>query len=200
MNGIKEILAGYQHLQADQEAFYRDLHRHPELSHAEHRTAGRVAERLRDDGCTVQTGIGGTGVAGVLANGDGPAVLVRAELDGLPVKEETGAPFASTDTAQGPDGQAVPVSHACGHDMHMSCLLGLTRLMAAHRDRWHGTLIPVFQPAEETGDGAQAMIDGGLLSRIPAPDVALAQHVLPGVSGTVGTRTGPVMSPPTASG
>jgi amidohydrolase len=194
MSGIEEILSGYQDLQADQEAFYRDLHRHPELSHAEHRTAGRVAERLADYGFTVEAGISGTGVAGVLANGDGPAVLLRAELDALPVKEETGAPYASTATTQGPDGREVPVAHACGHDMHMSCLLGMAKLMADHRDEWHGTLIPVFQPAEETGDGAQGMVDGGLLQRIPAPAVALSQHVLPGVSGTVATRPGLVMS------
>jgi amidohydrolase len=194
MSALREILAGYGAIQASQEAFYQDLHRHPELSHQEHRTAGRVADELEKHGFTVQAGIGGTGVAGVLANGSGPAVLLRSELDGLPIREDTGAAYASTATARGADGREVPVAHACGHDVHMSCLVGMARLMAGQPARWGGTLIAVFQPAEETGDGAQGMIDGGLLARIPAPDVALAQHVLPGVAGTVSTRPGLIMS------
>jgi hippurate hydrolase len=194
MSAIDEILAGYDGMQAGQEAFYKDLHAHPELSHAEHRTAGRVAAWLQDCGCTVQTGIGGTGVVGVLANGSGPAVLLRAELDALPLKEDTGADYASTVTGKDADGHEVPVDHACGHDMHMSCLAGLAKLMANHRSQWHGTLLALFQPAEETGDGAQGMVDDGLLKRIPAPDVALAQHLLPGIAGTVATRSGPFMA------
>ena len=194
MSGIDEILAGYEGIQAGQEAFYKDLHQHPELSHAEHRTVQRVAGKLQEYGFTVQTGIGGTGVTGVLANGDGPTVLLRAELDALPVKEDTGVDYASTVTTKAADGHEVPVDHACGHDMHMSCLLGMAKLMADQRGRWNGTLIPLFQPAEETGDGAQGMVDDGLLKRIPAPDVALAQHLLPGIAGTVGTRSGPFMS------
>ena len=167
-----EILAGYEGIQAGQEAFYQDLHAHPELSHAEHRTAGRVAGKLRDYGFTVQTGIGGTGVTGVLANGSGPTVLLRAELDALPVREDTGADYASTVTVRDADGREVPVAHACGHDMHMSCLLGMAKLMTDHPGQWNGTLVTLFQPAEETGDGAQAMVDDGLLKRIPHPDVA----------------------------
>ena len=194
MSGIDEILGGYDGLRADQEAFYKDLHAHPELSHAEHRTAGRVAGRLQDYGFTVQTGIGGTGVVGVLANGTGPAVLLRAELDALPVKEDTGADYASTVTVKDADGHEVPVDHACGHDMHMACLVGMAKLMANHRSQWNGTLLALFQPAEETGDGAQGMVDDGLLKRIPAPDVALAQHLLPGIAGTVATRSGPFMA------
>jgi amidohydrolase len=194
MSAIDEILAGYDGLQAGQEAFYKDLHAHPELSHAEHRTAGRVAAWLQDCGFIVQTGIGGTGVVGVLANGTGPAVLLRAELDALPVKENTGAAFASTVTVKGADGMVVPVDHACGHDMHMSCLVGMAKLMANHRSQWSGTLLALFQPAEETGDGAQGMVDDGLLKRIPAPDVALAQHLLPGIAGTVATCSGPFMA------
>ncbi len=194
MSSIDEILGGYDGLQAGQEAFYKDLHAHPELSHAEHRTAGRVAGRLQDYGFTVQTGIGGTGVVGVLANGSGPAVLLRAELDALPVKEDTGADYASTVTVKDADGHEVPVDHACGHDMHMSCLVGMASLMADHRSQWNGTLLALFQPAEETGDGAQGMVDDGLLKRIPAPDVALAQHLLPGIAGTVATRSGPFMA------
>jgi amidohydrolase len=153
MNGLDEILAGYDGLQAAQEAFYKDLHEHPELSHHEHRTARCVAGELQKYGFTVQTGIGGTGVVGVLANGAGPTVMLRAELDALPVREDTGVDYASTVTTKAADGHEVPVAHACGHDMHMSCLLGMAKLMAGHPGRWNGTLLPLFQPAEETGCG-----------------------------------------------
>jgi amidohydrolase len=193
-NAVDDILSGYAGLQAAQEAFYKDLHAHPELSHHEHRTARCVAGELATYGCTVQTGIGGTGVVGLLANGDGPTVLLRAELDALPIAEDTGADYASSATTTGADGQQVPVAHACGHDLHMACLLAAVRLMAEHRDRWNGTLLALFQPAEETGDGAQGMVDDGLLKRIPVPDVALSQHLLPGIAGTVGTCPGPFMS------
>jgi hippurate hydrolase len=194
MSGLDEILAGYAALQADQEAFYKDLHRHPELSHQEHRTAQRVAGELQKYGFTVQTGIGGTGVVGSLANGTGPAVLLRAELDALPIKEDTGVDYASTVTVRGADGREVPVAHSCGHDMHMSCLLAAAKLMTEHPDRWNGTLMALFQPAEETGDGAQGMVDDGLFRRIPVPDVALTQHLLPGIAGTAGTRAGLFMA------
>jgi amidohydrolase len=194
MSGIQEILAGYEGLRAAQEAFYQDLHRHPELSHHERDTARRVAERLQGNGFTVQTGIGGTGVVGVLANGDGPTVLLRCELDALPLREDTGAPYASTVTAHDAQGHEVPVAHACGHDLHMSCMTAMATLMGARRDRWNGTLITLFQPAEETGQGAQDMVDDGLFKRIPVPDVALAQHLLPGIAGTVATRPGLFMS------
>jgi hippurate hydrolase len=191
---IDEILAGYEALRPGQEAFYQDLHRHPELSHQEHHTARRVGDRLHGDGFAVTSGIGGTGVVGVLANGSGPAVLLRCELDALPVREETGAPYASTATATDASGHQVPVDHACGHDLHMACMTGMAKLMADHRDRWNGTLITLFQPAEETGEGAQDMVDDGLFKRIPVPDVALAQHLLSGMAGTVRTRSGPFMS------
>jgi hippurate hydrolase len=194
MAALDDILAGYEALRPAQEALYQDLHRHPELSHQEHHTAQRMAGQLRSDGFTVQTGIGGTGVVGVLANGSGPAVLLRCELDALPVREETGAPYASTVTVTDASGHHVPVDHACGHDLHMAAMVGMAKLMADHRDRWHGTLIPLFQPAEETGEGAQDMVADGLLKRIPVPDVALAQHLLPGIAGTVRTRSGPFMS------
>jgi amidohydrolase len=193
-DAVDEILSDYPDLQAAQEAFYEDLHAHPELSHHEHRTAQRVASELEKCGCTVQTGIGGTGVVGLLANGDGPTVLLRAELDALPIAEDTGADYASTVTTTGADGRQVPVAHACGHDMHMACLLAAVKLMADHRDRWNGTLLALFQPAEETGDGAQGMVADGLFKRIPVPDVALSQHLLPGIAGTVGTCPGPFMS------
>ena len=194
MSSAQEILAGYGGVQAAQEAFYRDLHQHPELSHQEQRTAQRVAGQLQQYGCTVQAGIGGTGVVGMLSNGGGPTVLLRADMDALPVMEDTGTGYASTATAQDADGSEVPVAHACGHDIHVSCLLGMTKLMADHPGQWNGTLLALFQPAEETGDGAQGMIDDGLLTRIPAPDVALAQHVLRGVAGTAGTCSGPFLS------
>ena len=128
MSGIDDILAGYESLRAGQEAFYKDLHQHPELSHAEHRTARRVAEQLQDAGLTIASGIGGTGVVGVLANGSGPAVLLRCELDALPLREATGAPYASTATASDASGQEVPVDHACGHDMHTACMTGMATL------------------------------------------------------------------------
>ena len=194
MAALDEILAGYEALRPAQEAFYQDLHRHPELSHQEHRTAQRVAGRLQDNGFAVTAGIGGTGVTGVLANGSGPVVLLRAELDALPLREDTGAAYASTVTARDASGMEVGVAHACGHDLHMAAMTGMATLMAAHRDRWHGTLITLFQPAEETGEGAQNMVDDGLFTKIPVPDVALAQHLLPGIAGTAGTRSGPFMS------
>ena len=135
MAAIDDILAGYEALRPAQEAFYQDLHRHPELSHQEHRTAQRVAERLTGDGFAVTSGIGGTGVVGVLANGSGPTVLLRCELDALPVREETGAPYASTVTVTDAGGHEVPVDHACGHDMHMAAMIAMAKLMADHRDR-----------------------------------------------------------------
>ena len=194
MAALDDILAGYEALRPAQEALYQDLHRHPELSHEEHHTAQRVGDLLRQDGFTVTGGIGGTGVVGVLANGSGPAVLLRCELDALPIREATGAPYASTVTVPDASGHLRPAAHACGHDLHMAAMISMAKLMADHRDRWHGTLIPLFQPAEETGEGAQDMVDDGLFKKVPVPDVALAQHLLPGIAGTVRTRSGPFMS------
>src|SRR5690242_17878178 len=173
------VLAGLDGLRASLEDFYRDLHRHPELSHAEQRTAGRVAERLRTAGYDVHDHVGGTGVVGVLRNGDGRAVLLRADMDALPVRETTGLSYASTGTANDADGHPVPVMHACGHDVHVSCLLGAAELFAAGQAHWRGTVVVLFQPAEETGDGASGMVEDGLARLVPRPDVALAQHVLP---------------------
>jgi hippurate hydrolase len=189
-----EVLGGLGAVRAAIEDLYRDLHRHPELSHAEHRTAARVAERLRGAGYEVHERIGGTGVVGVLANGNGRTVLMRADMDALPVKEATGLAYASTDTGTADSGDAVPVMHACGHDVHVSCLLGAAELLAAGREHWHGTVLALFQPAEETGDGAGGMIADGLAALVPAPDVALAQHVLPFAAGEVRTLPGPVLS------
>lgn len=188
------VLAGLDQVRSWQEDFYRDLHRHPELSHQEHRTAGLVAGRLRHGGYEVHEGVGGTGVVGVLHNGAGPTVLLRADMDALPVREATGLPYASAVTAADADGNQVPVMHACGHDIHVSCLAGAAQLLADGRDAWHGSVVALFQPAEEVADGARRMVDDGLGGIIPAPDVALAQHVLPFPAGQIGTRPGPVLS------
>jgi amidohydrolase len=168
-----------------QEPLYRDLHENPELSHQEKRTAGVVAARLRESGLTVHEGVGGTGVVAVLGNGDGPRVLLRADMDALPVAEATGLPYAS----------ATPgVMHACGHDVHVTCLLGAVELFAQATDHWRGTVIAVFQPAEEVGDGARGMADDGLVDIVGKVDVALAQHVFPTPGGQVSIRSGAVMS------
>jgi amidohydrolase len=187
------VLAGLDSVRAWQEDLYRDFHAHPELSHQERRTAATVADRLRQDGCEVHEQVGGTGVVGMLRNGDGPTVLLRADMDALPVREETGLPYASTETAAEGDGE-VPVMHACGHDVHVSCLLGAVALLAEAREHWSGTLVALFQPAEETADGAQAMLDQGLADLVGQVDVAMAQHVLAFPAGRLGTRVGPVLS------
>lgn len=189
-----QVLAGLAETRGWQEDFYRSLHQHPELSHQEHDTAAKVAERLRGFGCEVHEGIGGTGVVGILRNGDGPAVLLRADMDALPVKEETNLAYASNVTATDGDGNEVPVMHACGHDVHVTCLLGAASLLAAATGQWSGTVIALFQPAEEVGDGAKGMVDDDLAKLVGHVDVALAQHVMPFPAGHVGTRPGPVLA------
>jgi len=169
---------------------YRDIHSHPELSMQEQRTANIAATSLQRAGYDVTTGIGGTGVVGVLANGDGPTVMLRADMDALPVEEATGLPYASTATATDAEGNTVPVMHACGHDMHVTWLIGATTQLARSRDAWQGTVLAVFQPAEETAQGAQAMIDDGLFERFPKPAVILGQHVMPGPAGAISYRPG----------
>ncbi|MFC9558401.1 amidohydrolase [Agromyces sp. NPDC056965] len=178
----------------DLAAVYRDLHANPELSFQEHRTAGIVAETLEALGLTVTKGIGRTGVVGVLENGDGPVVLLRADMDGLPVLEATGLPYASTARGTDPDGHDVPVMHACGHDVHVTCLLGATERLVADRAAWSGTLVSLFQPAEEWGGGAEEMIADGLYDRIPKPDVVLGQHVAPFPAGFAAVRGGVAMA------
>ncbi|MCU1478903.1 MAG: amidohydrolase [Subtercola sp.] len=175
-------------------AVYTDLHRHPELSRAEFRTAAVVAERLRALGLEVTENVGGTGVVGVLRNSDGPTVLLRADMDALPVLEQTELDYSSTDRASLPDGTDVAVMHACGHDVHVTCLLGATQVLAESTAGWSGTLVVVFQPAEELGSGAQAMVDDGLYSIAPLPDVVLGQHVAPFPSGTLGVHAGPAFA------
>jgi len=181
----ESIFAGVGALLDDVEELYKDVHRHPELSLQEERTAALAAERLRQAGFDVTTGVGKTGVVGVLGNGDGPTVMLRADMDALPVQEQTGLDYASTI-----DG----VMHACGHDLHVAWLVGATAALSQARDAWHGTLLAVFQPAEETAEGAQAMIDDGLFDRFPKPDVVLGQHVMPAPAGSIGTRSGVITS------
>ena len=176
------------------EALYIDVHAHPELSMQETRTAGLAAERLRAAGYDVTTAIGKTGVVGLLRNGVGPTVMLRDDMNALPVEEATGLPYASKIKATDRDGKTVPVMHACGHDMHVAWLVGATTLLAQARDTWRGTLMPVFQPAEETGEGARAMIDDGLFDRFAKPDVVLAQHVMVGPAGAIGGRVGVITS------
>ncbi len=176
------------------EAIYKDIHAHPELSMHEKRTANIAAHHLKADGFKVTTGVGKTGVVGILRNGDGPVVMLRADMDALPIKEATGLPYASTVTAPGPDGKTVPVAHSCGHDMHVACLIGAASLFAQSRNSWRGTLVAVFQPGEETAEGAQAMIDDGLFKRFPKPDVVLGQHVMSLPSGHLNWRKGVVTS------
>jgi hippurate hydrolase len=173
---------------------YEDLHRHPELSFQEDRTADIAARRLAASGYETTTGVGRTGVVGVLRNGEGPTVLVRADMDGLPVEEKTGLGYASTDRGVDPDGAEVPVMHACGHDMHVTCLLGAAARLATERASWAGTLILVLQPAEELGEGARAMLDDGLYDRFGRPDVVLGQHVAPLPAGTLGLHPGPAFA------
>ena len=189
----QNILANLGPLVPDLESVYKDIHSHPELSMQEKRTAGVAADRLRSAGYEVATGVGKTGVVGLLRNGDGPVMMLRADMDALPVREATGLPYASNVIAE-ENGKSVPVMHACGHDMHVTWLIGAATLMAKSRNAWRGTLMPVFQPAEETGTGAQAMIDDGLFKRFPKPTAILGQHVMVGSSGVVSTRSGVITS------
>jgi amidohydrolase len=169
---------------------YRDLHQHPELSFAEHRTAGIIADRLAAAGASVTTQVGGTGVVGLLTNGDGPTVLLRTDMDGLPVSEATGLDYASRARGTRPDGAATDVMHACGHDVHMTSVLGVVDGLSRRRDLWRGTVMVVAQPAEEIGEGARAMVLDGLYRRFGFPDAALAQHVEAFGTGRVAHREG----------
>lgn len=193
-NSLGPVIGNLEGMLLDLEQFYQDLHSHPELSMSETRTAGLSAERLRRAGYEVATNVGKTGVVGVLRNGDGPTVMLRADMDALPVEEATGLPYASKVRATDRDGKTVPVAHMCGHDMHVTWLVAATKLLAEARSTWRGTLIAVFQPGEETAEGAQAMIDDGLFDRFPKPDVVLGQHVMVGPAGTVAGRAGAITS------
>src|SRR3954464_14039927 len=166
------VLAGLEKSRSWQEELYREVHQNPELSDHENRTAGLVAGRLRGAGYEVHERVGGTGVVGVLRNGDGPVVLLRADMDALPVREATGLPYASSVTTTTVDGAEVPVMHACGHDVHVACLLGAVDLLAGSTSDWRGTVVAVFQPAEEVADGARGMVEDGLAELAGPVDVA----------------------------
>jgi hippurate hydrolase len=174
--GTPPALDGLEKLYPQLDALYLELHQNPELSSKEEKTAAKMAEQLRKLGYEVTTGVGGTGVVGVLRNGKGPTVLLRTELDALPIEEKTGLAFASHVTSTNPAGQTVPVMHACGHDAHMAAWTGAAALLARGKDRWRGTVLMVGQPAEETVAGARAMLDDGFLKRFPKPDFAVAVH------------------------
>ena len=181
-------------MSVDLESLYIDLHRHPELSFQETRTAGIIARHLADLGLEAEEGVGRTGVVTTIRNGDGPVVWLRADMDGLPVEEQTGLAYASTARGTDPAGNDVPVMHACGHDMHVTALIGAIERLVATKDEWAGTVVAVFQPAEEYGAGSQAMIADGVLDRYPRPDIVLGQHVTPLPVGTIGVRPGTQMS------
>jgi len=161
---------------SDAHTLYLDLHQHPELSSHETRTAGVMAERLRGLGFEVIEHIGGNGIVAIMKNGAGPTVMLRTELDGLPVEEKTGLPYASKVRTKDDNGRDVPVMHACGHDLHMSSLFGTAAIMAHSKDSWHGTLMLLAQPAEEIITGAKKMVDDGLFTRFPKPDLGVALH------------------------
>ena len=193
-SSISDVLAGLQKTSVWQERVYKDLHTHPELSFQETKTAALASAKLNELGYEVFDGVGRTGVVGILRNGEGQTVLARADMDALPVRENTGLPYASTLTATDDTGNTVGVAHVCGHDVHVTCLLGAAELLARSPQLWTGTFIAVFQPAEEVAGGARAMIEAGLRDRIPKPDVAFAQHVLAFPAGKIGTQAGAVLS------
>lgn len=172
-----DVAADYD---ANLEALFQWFHQNPELSHREFKTAKRLADEIRALGFDVTEGVGGTGVVAVMENGDGPTVMIRADMDGLPVKEDNDLPYKSTATQEDIDGIVKPVMHACGHDTHVTGLVGTARQMAARKDQWSGTLVLIGQPAEERISGAREMMADGLYKRFPKPDYALAFHVSSG--------------------
>ncbi|EED20476.1 amidohydrolase, putative [Talaromyces stipitatus ATCC 10500] len=177
------------------EGLYKYFHAHPELSQQEKSTSQKIASFLASlDAYEIHTNIGGYGVVGVLKNGTGKTILLRADMDALPVKELTGLPYASSVTMRDADGVEKPVMHACGHDMHITCLLAAAELLASIQHVWSGTLIVLFQPDEERGGGAQAMVDDGLYDKIPVPDYCFGQHVMRMRAGSVGSRPGTIMA------
>lgn len=179
--------------QEELHTLYRELHGMPELSMQEHQTAALIIARMK--GLGYETFVsGGTGVVAIMVNGDGPVVGFRADTDGLPVAEETGLEYASSARGTLPDGTEVPVMHACGHDTHITCAIGAATLLAGSRDTWSGTVVFLFQPGEETAEGAFAMVADGLWDRAPAPEVIFGQHVWSGRTGEVEVSTGPAMA------
>ncbi|HEY1574596.1 MAG TPA: amidohydrolase [Pseudonocardiaceae bacterium] len=191
---VRSAMTGLAGIRADLADLYQDLHSHPELSYAEVRTSAEVLRRLTALGADVAEHVGGTGVAATFRNGSGPTVMLRADMDALPVAEQTGLPYASTQRGTDPDGNDVPVMHACGHDMHVTCLLGALDLLSRAHDTWSGTLVAAFQPAEEVGGGAQSMLEDGLFDRFGHPEVVLGQHVGPLPAGRAGAHSGPAFA------
>src|SRR4051812_32071093 len=187
-------LSGLDALYPSLDALYQDLHRNPELSRHEEKTAAKLSARLRQLGFEVTELVGGHGIVGVLRNGPGQTALVRTDMDALPIKEQTRLPYASTVTAKNDAGDTVPVMHACGHDIHMASWIGVATLLAASKDRWHGTLVFVGQPAEEIVGGAEAMMKDGFATRFPKPDYVLAIHDAPQPSGQVGLVRGHILA------
>ena len=195
MNALTQALGSAgPTLMAELEALYKDLHQHPELSMQEVRTAKIVADAMQDLGYEVTSNIGVTGVVCVMKNGAGPTVMLRADMDALPMAENTGLPYASTVTARDADGVEVGVAHSCGHDMHVTWMIGAARILSTHRAAWQGTLMIVFQPGEETAEGANAMVRDWGEGRFPKPDIILGQHVMVGAAGTVSYRPGVTLS------
>ena len=194
-NSLSSLLANIPDL-SPYEKLYKHFHSHPELSLQEFETAAAIATHLENlKVYDVHTNIGGTGLVGVLKNGPGNTILLRADMDALPVKEQTGLEYASKVTIKDEsDGLMKPVMHACGHDIHITCLLGAADFLANIKDHWRGTLIVLFQPNEERGGGANAMVKGGLYDIVPVPDYVLGQHVMAMRAGKVGTRAGTIMT------
>lgn len=194
-NALSTALVGRHRALLDELAsVYIDLHQHPELSMQEYRTAKVAAGHVEALGYEVTREVGVTGVVAVLRNGDGPTVMLRADMDGLPMREDTGLHYASTLSAKDGQGAMVGVAHSCGHDMHVAWMLGVARILAENRSAWHGTAMIVFQPGEETAQGAAAMVSEWGDGRFPKPDVILGQHVMVGAAGTVQYRPGVVLS------
>lgn len=189
------VREGVEKQYPDLEKLYKHFHTHPELSYFEEATSKRVAEEWKKLGFDVTENVGGYGVVAVMKNGDGPTILVRADTDALPVKEETGLDYASTVTTEDSLGVNVPVMHACGHDIHITSIIGAARVLADMKDSWSGTLVLIAQPAEERGGGARAMLADGLFEKFPQPDTAIALHVSPVLeSGKVGFVKGYAMA------
>ncbi|MFC5431645.1 M20 family metallopeptidase [Paraburkholderia denitrificans] len=193
MNSLLQA-AGRSELLTELEAIYKDIHQHPELSMEEVRTAKLAADYIEALGYEVTREVGVTGVVGVLRNGEGPVVMLRADMDALPMEENTGLPYASTVRAKDEDGIEVGVAHSCGHDMHVTWLMGASKILAEHRDAWTGIVMVVFQPGEEVGRGASSMVSDWGNGRFPKPDIILGQHVMVGRSGTVSYRPGVILS------
>jgi len=190
-----DLKSGIERHMPQLEEFYREMHKAPELSFMEYHTAAKLAGELRTLGFEVHEGIGGNTLVGLLRNGEGPVVMVRTDMDALPMLEKTGLPYASTVIAPDLEGNQVAAMHACGHDMHMTVWTGTAMIMAEMKDQWKGTLMMIAQQAEERSGGAKNAIEAGLFQRFPVPDYALAYHVSDKLqAGIIGYRTGPIMA------